>query len=218
MVTRVLVVDDHPLVRDGLASLLRLRGYEVAGEAANGAEAVEMAKATRPDIILMDISMPEMDGLQATRLITSQDPEVRVVVLTVSDDDNTLFEAIKAGARGYLLKNTDTAPFFDMLAGVERGEAPISGRHARRILGEFGRSSQPEHETRCEQRLTERETRVLECVAAGMTNHDIAGRLALSENTVKYYLKNILQKLHMHNRAQAAAYAVQSGILPPRPH
>ncbi len=217
MGTRVLIVDDHPLVRDGLASLLRLHGYEVAGEAANGAQAVELARALRPDIILMDISMPEMDGLQATRLITAENPDVQVVVLTVSDDDNTLFEAIKSGARGYLLKNTETAPFFDMLAGVGRGEAPISSRHACRILADFGRAGRTEHPTREETRLTEREIRVLECVAEGLTNHDIAERLALSENTVKYYLKNILQKLHMHNRAQAAAYAVQSGILHPRP-
>ncbi|MBI5880489.1 MAG: response regulator transcription factor [Chloroflexi bacterium] len=214
---RVLVVDDHPLVRDGLASLLKLRGYDVAGAAANGVQAVELARALRPDLILMDIAMPEMDGLQATRLITAENPEARVVMLTVSDNDDALFEAIKAGARGYVLKSTETESFFQMLTGVARGEEPISGSLARRILGEFATNRRDGRAQRDDEPLTAREILVLEHVAEGLTNRDIAERMALSENTIKYYLKNILQKLHMHNRAQAAAFAVQSGILHPRP-
>ncbi len=212
MGTRVLLADDHPLFRDGVAALLRARGFEVVGEANDGMEALDKARELRPDLILMDINMPHLDGLAATRILTTENPSARVIMLTVSDVDENLFEAIKSGAVGYLLKNTETDAFFAMLEGVSQGEAPISRQLAAKILREFARrmsdDKKEEHET-----LSDREKQVLGFVAEGLINRDIAARLSLSENTVKYHLKNILQKLHLRNRAQAVAYAVQSGLL-----
>jgi DNA-binding NarL/FixJ family response regulator len=213
-VKRVLVVDDHPLFRDGVASLLRTRGYEVVGEAADGVEAVEQARRWSPDIVLMDIHMPRLDGLAATRVISTEMPAVSVVILTISDDDADLFEAIKSGARGYLLKNTDTETFFSLLGGLATGEAPISGRLAGKILGEFARLGADAPEPAgSPQALSEREKEVLHLASEGLTNRDIGSRLNLSENTIKYHFKNILQKLHLRNRAQAAAFAQQSGLV-----
>src|SRR3972149_6535362 len=136
---RVLLADDHPLFRDGVRSLLQARGVEIVGEAGDGQEALEEALRLRPDVILMDISMPRMDGLEATRLIKARLPEVKIVILTVSDEDRTLFEAVKRGAQGYLLKDLQADGFFALLSGVERGEAPISRSLAGRILEEFAR-------------------------------------------------------------------------------
>ena len=211
---RVLLADDHPLFRDGVAALLRTRGFDVVGEAGDGVEALEMTRQLHPDLILMDIQMPRLDGLMATRLITTETPEARVIMLTVSEEDENLFEAIKSGAQGYLLKNTDTQTFFELLTGVSRGEAPMSRQLAGKILREFARKmtgeKQPdEHEGE----LSEREKDVLRLVAEGLTNRDIGGRLNLSENTIKYHLKNIMQKLHLKNRAQAVAFALSSGML-----
>lgn len=211
---RVLLADDHPLFRDGVAALLRTRGFDVVGEAGDGVEALEMARQLHPDMILMDIQMPRLDGLMATRLITTETPETHVIMLTVSEEDENLFEAIKSGAQGYLLKNTDTQTFFELLNGVSRGEAPMSRQLAGKILREFARKitgdKQPEERNG---ELSDREKDVLRLVAEGMTNRDIGGRLNLSENTIKYHLKNIMQKLHLKNRAQAVAFALQSGML-----
>src|SRR5574341_1275958 len=208
MATRVLLADDHPLFRDGLAALLKARGYEVVDEAGDGLEAIEKARQTNPDLILMDISMPRLDGLAATRVITTEMPNQRVIMLTVSDEDENLFEAIKSGAQGYLLKNTDTQAFFALLDGVTNGEPPISKQLAGKILREFARGSEGVAITENQEKVSEREKQVLRFVAEGMTNRDIGVQLNLSENTIKYHLKNILQKLHLHNRAQAVAYAV----------
>ncbi len=214
MGTRVLLADDHPLFRDGVAALLQARGFEVVGEASDGLEALELTRQLHPDLVLMDINMPRLNGLDATRLITTERPNTGVVMLTVSDDDENLFEAIKSGAQGYVLKNTDTQTFFDLLDGVARGEAPISRRLAGKILHEFARKAAEEKEpVGREEELSEREKEVLRFVAEGLTNRNIAARLSLSENTIKYHLKNILQKLHLRNRAQAVAYALQSGLL-----
>lgn len=211
---RVLLADDHPLFRDGVAALLRTRGFDVVGEAGDGVEALEMARQLHPDMILMDIQMPRLDGLMATRLITTETPETHVIMLTVSEEDENLFEAIKSGAQGYLLKNTDTQTFFELLNGVSRGEAPMSRQLAGKILREFARKitgdKQPDERNG---ELSDREKDVLRLVAEGMTNRDIGGRLNLSENTIKYHLKNIMQKLHLKNRAQAVAFALQSGML-----
>src|SRR3972149_1365666 len=136
---RVLLADDHPLFRDGVRSLLQARGVEIVGEAGDGQEALEEALRLRPDVILMDISMPRMDGLEATRLIKARLPEVKIVILTVSDEDRTLFEAGRRGAPGYLLKALQADEFFGLLSGIERGEAPISRGLAGRILEEFAR-------------------------------------------------------------------------------
>jgi len=207
-----LLADDHALFRDGVAALLQARGYQVVGEASDGLQALEKARALNPDLILMDINMPNLDGLAAARILTTENPNARVVMLTISDGDENLFEAIKSGAQGYLLKNTETESFFTMLEGVAQGEAPISRQLAGKILREFARKSSEEE--RAEPPiLSERESQVLGFVAEGLINRDIAARVNLSENTVKYHLKNILQKLHLRNRTQAVAYAMQSGLL-----
>ena len=211
---RVLLADDHPLFRDGLATLLRTRGMDVVGEASNGLEAVEKARALKPDLILMDVNMPQMNGLEATRLIKAERPETKIVILTVSDDDENMFEAIKSGAQGYLLKSLQSQAFFELLNGVAQGEAPISRGIATKILGEFARHlQQDETQAAGKEDLTEREKEVLRLVAEGSTNRDIASQLNVTENTVKYHLKNILEKLHLRNRAQAVAYAMQTGLL-----
>jgi DNA-binding NarL/FixJ family response regulator len=213
MAIRVLLADDHPLFREGVASLLRNRGFEIVAEAGDGLEAIDQARRTHPDLILMDIHMPRLDGLSATRVVMTELPTTRIVMLTVSDTDENLFEAIKSGAQGYLLKNTNTRTFFDLLDGVTRGEVPLSGPLAGKILHEFARLSAAPPAAEHPDDLSEREKQVLTLSADGLTNRDIAGRLNLSENTVKYHFKNILQKLHLRNRVQAVAYAVQSGLL-----
>ncbi|MBI2906057.1 MAG: response regulator transcription factor [Chloroflexi bacterium] len=214
---RVLLVDDHALVRNGIASLLTASNIEVVGEAGDGLEALEKARQLKPDIILMDIRMPRSNGLEATRLITSEMPQAKVIILTVSDDDEDLFEAIKSGAVGYLLKNIRAEEFLSLLSGVARGEAAISPLLAAKIIQEFrqvgtkdGRAAGSE--------LTERETEVLKLVTNGEANKEIAAKLNVTENTVKYHLRNIMDKLHLRNRAQVVAYAVSKGIRPTLPH
>src|SRR5262249_3313385 len=223
---RVLIADDHPLFRDGLRSLLEARGIDVVAEARNGREAVEQAKQLKPDVALMDLNMPELGGLDATRLISAEQPEVKVVVLTASEDDADLFEAIKSGAQGYLFKNLDSAEFFRLLDGVAQGEPPLppgptrKPGGARRLLGEFAGPVAPAATTTPPeaQSLTEREREVLHLLVQGVTsNRDLADRLVVSENTVKYHLRNILDKLHVQNRAQVVAYAVRQGMVEP-PH
>ncbi len=210
---RVLLADDHPLFRDGLAALLRARGLTVVGEANNGAEALELARTIKPELILMDVNMPQMDGLEATRRIKAELPETKIVILTVSDEDENLFQAIKFGAEGYLLKNLQSQMFFDLIDGISRGEAPIARELAAKILEEFSRRLKDDDKPSNREELTEREKQVLGLVADGSTNRDIATRLNVTENTVKYHLKNILEKLHLRNRAQAVAYALQAGLL-----
>jgi DNA-binding NarL/FixJ family response regulator len=213
---RVLIADDHPLFRDGLRSLLEARGIDVVGEARNGREAVEQAKRLKPDVALMDLNMPELGGLDATRLISAEQPEVKVVVLTASEDDADLFEAIKSGAQGYLFKNLDSADFFRLLDGVAQGEPALTPGLARKLLGEFARPPAPAATTTPPeaQSLTEREREVLHLLVQGVTsNRDLAERLVVTENTVKYHLRNILDKLHVQNRAQVVAYAVRHGMV-----
>ncbi len=210
---RVLLADDHPLFRDGLAALLRARGMSVVGEANNGMEALELTRTIKPELILMDVNMPQMDGLEATRRIKAELPQTKIVILTVSDEDENLFQAIKFGAEGYLLKNLQSQAFFDLIDGIARGEAPISRELATKILDEFSRRLKDDAKVGNSEDLTEREKQVLELVAEGSTNRDIASRLNVTENTVKYHLKNILEKLHLRNRAQAVAYAMQAGLL-----
>lgn len=210
---RVLLADDHALFRDGVRSLLEARGVQVVGEAGDGDQAVEAALRLRPDVVLMDITMPRMDGLEATRLIKAHAPEIRIVMLTVSDEDRTVFEAIKSGAQGYLLKNLQAEEFFDLLQGVERGEAPITRSLAGRILEEFGRGPQ-EAAPYPQDELTERECEVLQAVSGGASNRELAAALHISENTVKFHMKNILDKLHLRSRAEIVAYAARRGWRP----
>ncbi len=209
---RVLIADDHALFRDGLRSLLEARGIEIAGEARNGSEAVAMARRERPDVVLMDLNMPEVGGLAATRLIAAELPDVKVIVLTASEDDTDLFEAIKSGAQGFLLKNLKAEELLGMLEGVSRGEPALSPALAKKLLGEFARPAPTRHE-RASDELTEREQEVLELLVQGITsNRELAERLVVSENTVKYHLRNILDKLHLRNRAQVVAFALRHGL------
>jgi DNA-binding NarL/FixJ family response regulator len=217
---RVLIADDHTIFRDGLRSLLEARGVEVVGEARNGREAVEQTKRLRPDVVLMDLNMPELDGLAATRLISAEQPEVSVVILTASEEDADLFEAIKSGAQGYLFKNLASDELFRLLDGVARGEPALTPALARKLLGEFSRPQVPAPartpEDNAMEALTDREREVLDLLVQGVTsNRDLAERLVVSENTVKYHFRNILDKLHVQNRAQVVAYAVRHGMVQP---
>ncbi|HBY97675.1 MAG: response regulator transcription factor [Ardenticatenaceae bacterium] len=210
---RVLLVDDHVLFRKGLMALLSSQSdFNVVGEAENGLEALAQARTLMPDLILMDVAMPVCDGLEATRRIVTELPYVKIVVLTVAEDDRSLFEAIKSGAHGYLLKKLEPGQLFEMLRGVSCGEAPISRFMAGKLIREFSRLGENAHAKAGIQRLTDREREVLQFVAHGSTNKEIADKLVIAENTVKNHLKNILAKLHLENRVQAAAYAIQQGL------
>jgi DNA-binding NarL/FixJ family response regulator len=209
---RVLIVDDHSLFRDGIGSLLQAAGFEVVGGASNGQEAIEAAGALRPDLILMDVSMPELNGIEAARRIKAQLPEVKIVMLTVSDDDRVLIDAVKAGASGYLLKSLDSTEFLSMLEGVQRGESAMQRQTMSRLLdslSDFSREPVVE--------LTLRELELLKWVAQGYSNKAIAKEMSISPNTVKYHMKSVLQKLNVQNRAEAVATAIRAGWLPEQP-
>ncbi len=212
---RVLLVDDHALIRAGIASLLRAWQFEVVGEAADGAAAVEAVRQLQPDIVFMDIRMPEMNGLEATRAIKAEWPAVRVVILTVSDDEGDLFEAVKSGAEGYLLKDLAEDQFEKFVQQMRRGEPVISPRLARNLLNEFTHVGKADAAAGPSQEsgLTPRERDVLTEVARGGRTREVALRLGISENTVNFHLKNIFGKLHLRNRAEVVAWAVQRGYL-----
>jgi DNA-binding NarL/FixJ family response regulator len=212
---RTVLVDDHALFRDGVASLLLAWGHEVVGQAADGGEAIDLVDETSPDVVLMDVRMPNVSGLEATARIKERHPEVAIVMLTVSEDEADLFRAIKAGAQGYLLKNLEAPQLRSMLEGVARGEPAITPATAARIIDEFLRA--PGAARQETQRLTERELEVLQLVTAGQRNREIAAELGISENTVKFHLKNIVEKLHAQNRAELAARAVREGLVPELP-
>ncbi len=212
---RILLVDDHVLFRKGIASLFASRqDMKIVGEAEDGLEAVAQTREILPDVILMDIDMPKCNGLEAVKIIKREIPQVHIVMLTVSDDDDDLFTAIKNGARGYLLKNLEPQQLFDMLEGIRQGEAPISGVIAAKILAEFKRPEPDSFDSPDEpDDLTAREIEVLEQVVTGATNKEIAERLHITENTVKIHLRNILEKLQVQNRVQAAVHAVREGLV-----
>ncbi len=212
---RVVLADDHALFRAGIASLLQAWGLEVVGEAANGVEALELTRRLRPDLVLMDITMPDCNGLEATRLIKAELPETRIVIVTVSDDDEDLFEAVKSGAEGYLLKDMSREDLRVTLEAVATGEPALSRGLAAKILDEFGRLARDGPAKQPEDELTPRERDVLQLVAEGATNREVSAALFLSEHTVNFHMRNILHKLHLRNRAQAVAYAIRSGLLEP---
>ena len=209
---RVVLADDHALFRDGVASLLAAWGHDVVGQASDGAEAVELVGRLQPDVVLMDVRMPGVGGLEATRRIAGSNPEVAIVMLTVSEDEDDLFAAIKAGARGYLLKNVEGRQLQAMLEAVGRGEAAISPATAIRIIREFARQNAA-GPTAEPDRLTDRELEGLELVTAGLRNHEIATRLGISENTAKFHLGNILEKLHAESRTELATRALRQGLV-----
>lgn len=206
---RILVVDDHSLFRDGIISLLEAGGHTVIGQARTGEEAVEQALISLPDLVLMDIHMSGMSGLDALKNIKAARPEIKVVMLTVSEEDKDLLDAIRSGANGYLLKHINSSEFFKLLENLERGEAAILPSIATRLFKYVSQSGEKDEKSP----LSERELEVLKLIAAGKSNRDIAGDLSISENTIKFHIKNILQKLSVVNRIEAVTYAMQHGII-----
>lgn len=215
---KVLIVDDHTLFRKGMISLLqRQDGIEFVGEAKDAREGIGLAKTLKPDVILMDVQMPEINGIQAIQAIREVHPETCIIMLTVSEEDDDLFSAIKAGARGYLVKNIGPDELIQAIHLAAKGEAVIPNTMSSKLLTEFGRMAKQEGaspEPR-EKLLTPREKEILRCLAKGGSNKEIANSLCLSEHTVKIHLKNILHKLHMSSRTQAAVYAYRQGLMPP---
>jgi DNA-binding NarL/FixJ family response regulator len=213
---RVLLADDHSLFLDGLRNLLTLNGVQVVGVAHNGLDAVEKTLQLHPDIVLMDIRMPGLDGVSAARLIKAERPDCKVVMLTTSGEEADLLEAIKSGASGYLLKSLETGPFLSYLRGVDRGEAAISRELASFLLKEItnqediGRS---EAESKGGAELTKRQIEILQLVAQGMEYKEAAEILSVSEHTIKYHMGEIFQRLHLKNREQAVAYAVRTRLV-----
>jgi DNA-binding NarL/FixJ family response regulator len=213
---RLLLADDHTLFRSSLKSLLEARGLEVVGEASDGRQAIEMAGRLRPDLVLMDLSMPVLDGIEATRQLTAQMPELKVVILTASMEDEDLFEALRAGAHGYLLKNLEADSFFGLLDRALAGEPALTPQLSRKVLQAFSKPATARQTHEDPDALTNRERQVLELMVDGITsNRQLAKRLDVSENTVKFHVRNILDKLHLHNRAQAVSHALRHGMVEP---
>lgn len=219
----VLLVDDHPLFLEGIRNLLAARDIQVVGIAHDGMQALQQARDLRPDVILMDIQMPTCDGLEATRLIKAEMPNVHIVMLTMLEDDAALFEAIRSGATGYLNKSLNSNQFFDLLFGLDQGEAPLTPGIAVRVLSEFAQQDQrtdrahatpqPPHEDEANsETLTERQREVLTLVAQGYTYKEIGNILHLAERTIKYHMQGIVQRLHLKNRVEIIAYARRVGL------
>ena len=207
---RVLVADDHAIVRKGIRALLATEAdIEVVGEAADGKEAVEKAERLRPDVVLMDLVMPEMDGIEATRRITTRQPETRILVLTSFAEDEKVFPALKAGALGYLLKDAGPEELVRAIRQVYCGESSLHPAIARKVLQELSR---PPERPPTPEPLTERELEVLRLIARGKSNREIAAELVISEATVRTHVSNILGKLQLTSRTQAALYALREGI------
>lgn len=214
---RILIVDDHNLFRQGLIRILGdYDQLQIVGEAANGQEALRLVDDVQPDLLLMDVNMPVMSGPEAVQALRGRHPDLPVVMLTVSERDEDLFEAIRAGANGYLLKNVGAAELLEGIQRVFAGEAMVAPPMAARLLEEFRSLPAPasqETEKASVEALSEREMDVLRLVAQGLANKEIADALGLSEHTVKTHLQNILDKLQLRSRAHAAAYAVQAGVV-----
>ncbi|MCS7179236.1 MAG: response regulator transcription factor [Anaerolineae bacterium] len=210
---RILLVDDHILFRKGLARLLDAQpDFQVIGEASDGAEGVEKARALRPDVVLMDLRMPLCDGLEATRQIKRELPGIRVVVLTVSEDDQDFLAAIRCGADGYLVKSMRPEALFQELRGLAQGETPLSRTMTGKLLRQVARAASSPLLAIQPDTLSPRERQVLALLAEGLSNEEIAGELGIAENTVRNHVRHILEKLGLKNRVQAAVYAVRHGI------
>jgi len=208
---RILVVDDHPVVREGIAAMLeRQSDMEVVGEASDGAAGVDQCMAKNPDIVLMDLRMPVMDGVEAMRKISEKQPAVRFIVLTTYDNDEYIFKGIEAGARAYLLKDAPREDLFKAVRAVHRGESLIHPTVASKVLDRFAtlsRQAQPP------ELLSEREMEVLRLMATGAANKTIAAQLCISESTVKTHVQSIFQKLDVNDRTEAVTHALQRGII-----
>lgn len=209
---RILVVDDHILFREGLVAIIRSEaGIEVVGQAGSAAEAVELAGRLNPDIVLMDFGLPDGTGVDATREILKRQPECKIVFLTMSEEDENLFAAIRGGAKGYLLKNMHPSKLIDTIKSVYQGESALSRSMTMRVMEELARTRAPEH--RGDPTLTQREIDVLRELASGHSNSEIAERLVVAENTVKYHVHSILGKLGLADRKEAAEYARKHGLV-----
>jgi DNA-binding NarL/FixJ family response regulator len=210
--TRVVVADDHALFRYGLKAMLaNAEGFEVVGEAATGEEVVEKVASLQPDIILMDIQMPGINGIEATRRVLERDPSIGVVVVTMFEDDDSVFAAMRAGARGYVLKGADAEEVLKVVAAVAGGEAHFGPEIARRLMGFFS-APKPAAPSEAFPELTAREAEVLDLIARGLNNQDIARRLYLSPKTVRNHISNIFLKLQVADRAQAIVRAREAGL------
>jgi len=218
-VIRILIADDHPMVREGIKSLLAsFADLEIVGEAVNGRDAVGKVEQLAPDVVLMDLMMPEMDGIEAMKRIQKSAPRVRILALTSFSTDNLIFPALRAGAAGYILKDTAPRDLVRSIREAHRGEATLHGSVARRVIEGLYPSDQP---LRTREPLTERESEVLELVTRGLTNQEISRKLSVSQPTVRTHVSNILRKLRVANRVQAALYALKAGLVatqePPLP-
>jgi two-component system response regulator NreC len=212
MATRVLIADDHAIVRAGLRALLKGEaGLDLVGEAAGGEEALRLAESLRPDILVLDLSMPDLDGLQVTRRIHASRPEVRVLILTVHEDEAMLREAVRAGASGYILKHAAEAELISAINAVQMGDMYVHPQLVRSLLGEPPKSHPPTPLP--EELLTPRELDVLKCIVQGYTNRQIAEALKLSVRTVEGYRANMTEKLGLHSRAELVRYAREHGLL-----
>ncbi|MDQ7028680.1 MAG: response regulator transcription factor [Ardenticatenia bacterium] len=216
MPIRILLADDHLMFRQGLRRLLEADPeFEVVGEASDGEEACALASELKPDVILMDIHMPRMDGVQATRQIVQQNPDAKIIILSMSRQKEYVVEAIKNGARGYFLKESDVFDLIPAIRAVVQGETILEPNLAQRVLQEFRQSSaKPRRRTELLDVLNDREIQILRGVAHGWTNQEIARRLGVSEKTIKNQLSMIFRKLRLENRTQAAIYALQKGLVP----
>lgn len=206
---RILLVDDHALFRDGVASLLAAWRHEIVGRASNGVEALARADELAPELVLLDVRMPMLGGVETARRLKAAHPQTSIVMLTVSEEEDDLFRAIEAGAQGYLLKDLEGAQLRLMLEALERGEAAMTAATASRVLERF----RPAGGAARTETLTERETEVLRLVTIGLRNREIAARLGISENTAKFHLRNILDKLQARSRAELAGRAVRDGLV-----
>ena len=213
---RVMICDDHALFRRGLIMVLESEeGVEVVGEAEDGEESIRKAEELAPDVVLMDVRMPRVSGIEATRAIAEVVPSAKILMLTVSDEEDDLYDAIKAGATGYLLKEISIEEVASAIRAVVSGQSLISPSMASKLLTEFTNLAKKADERQAvpTPRLTDRELEVLKLVAQGMSNREIAGELYISENTVKNHVRNILEKLHLHSRMEAVVYAVREKLL-----
>lgn len=210
----MLVVDDQELFRRGMTMLLGSEpGIEVVGEASNGAEGVELAKSAAPDVVLLDVRMPKQSGIEACIAIKETVPSAKIVMLTMSDEEADLYEAVKNGASGYLLKDSSIEEVAQGIRVVADGQSLISPSMAAKLIDEFKTMSKPDKVTGAALKLTERELDVLRLVAKGLSNRDVAQRLAISENTVKNHVRNMLEKLQLHSRMEAVMYAVREKLV-----